>query len=95
MQHRCRHADVFNLALENCLGRTQRRATLPFFNDARITGTGQRAGAEVGANVKRIAIAPSHPALRFRQCKSVNDEIFLEQIELAHDRGIGAAARKK
>src|SRR5574341_964689 len=87
--------DVADLALKDDFCRFDRRASAPFFDYARVPGGRQRSGAKSGADVNRVAIAPSDAAFGFRKLESVGDELFVYQIELAHHRGVGAAAGEK
>src|SRR5262245_12336922 len=88
-------AHVLCFALENHFRRTDPGAAPPFLDDARITGARERTGAEIAADIKRVTIAPCDAALGFRQYETIGDELFLIKIELAHDRRVRAAARKK
>ena len=70
-------------------------AALPLLDDARVARLGQRARPEVGADEEGVAVAPGDVALRLGQREAVLDELLGLQVELADDRGIGAAARER
>lgn len=94
MRDRRARAHILHLALEDDARVGQWRAALPFLDDARVAGLGQRAGAVVGRDVERVAVAPVHAALGFGQLEAVGDELFPVEIKLTINRGIRAAARK-
>src|SRR5205807_38026 len=68
--------DVRLLALEHRLGVGQRRAPLPTLHESRIAAVGERAGAEIGADVERVLVAPGGLALRLGKRKAVGDELL-------------------
>ena len=97
---RCRvdaeiHADVAALTLEHGRSLCKGRAAIPALDDPGVTRIGQRAGAEITADIQRVLVEPINPALGFRQFEAVGDEGFGNSVELAHHGCIGPAARKR
>ncbi len=82
---------VVRLALEHHGRLAERCAAAPLLHDARVAGAGERALAEVGADVDVVLVDPAHPALRLRQREPVLDERQRLQVELAHHGRVGAA----
>ena len=92
---RDRHRHVLRLALEHRHRGRQRRAALPALNDARVARIGHRPGADVGADVDGVRIDPFDVGLGLGQRETAFDEAEGVRVELAHDVGVGAAARQR
>ena len=90
-----RDVHVVGLALVDHLGRFHRRAALPFLDDARVAGFGQRALAEVGVDEHGVAVDPLQAALGLGAEEAVFHPRLVVQVELAGDVGVGAAARER
>ena len=95
MDNDCIHADILPLAFEDQFSLRKRRSALPFLDDARVTRTRKRIGAELGSHVKPVAIPPRHLAFGLRQIETVFDERLGFHVELPHHLGIRAASREE
>ena len=82
---------VLRLALEHRDRLGQRGAAPPLLHEAGIAGRGQRALAEVRADVDPVLVDPADPALRLRQREAVLDEGQRLEVELPHDARVRAA----
>ena len=86
-------AQVFRPGFIQCGRRRQRRAALPFLDDARIAGSGHAAFAEVGRDEDGVGVDPADIAFRFRQVEAAGDETAPGDVEFAHYVRIAATAR--
>lgn len=90
-----RDVHVGRLAFVHDLGRGHRRAALPFLDHARIAGRGERAIAEIGVDIDRVAVDPLQAALGLGTEEAVLHPGHGGQVELAGHVGVGAAARQR
>ena len=92
--------DVRRFAGEDGDGVVERGAARPAFRDARVSRFGQRAvpvgcGTEVGADVDVVLVDPTHRRLVLGERESVGDPGACGEVEFAHHRGVGTAARQR